>query len=86
MAQAETAVDTDRANQEAFDRLCKSEPILVDVRQAIEVVPGMTKETLLTSGPPMAWGDYMGGQRAALIHHIEGVCKRVPGVRPTSAA
>ncbi len=67
MAQAKASVDIDRANQEAFGRLCRSDPILVDVRPAIEVVPGMTKETVLTSGPPMAWGDYVGGQRAALI-------------------
>ena len=67
MAQAKASLDIDRANREAFDRLCNSNPILVDVRPAIEVVPGMTKESVLTSGPPMAWGDYVGGQRAALI-------------------
>jgi hypothetical protein len=37
--------DVDRANQEAFERFTKSEPILVDVRPALEVVPVMTRET-----------------------------------------
>ncbi len=55
------------ANAEAFRRLTTSEPVLVDVRPAIEVVPGMTVNTVLTSGPPLAWADYVGGQRDALI-------------------
>lgn len=55
------------ANREAFGRLCAAEPVLTDVRPAIDVVPGMTRETILTSGPPLAWGDYVGGQRDAVI-------------------
>jgi uncharacterized protein DUF1116 len=58
---------TERANQIAFERLTKAEPLLVGIRPAIEVVPGMTGNTILTSGPPMTWGDYFGGQREALI-------------------
>jgi hypothetical protein len=55
------------ANREAFQRLCEVDPVLVDVRPAIDVVPGMTRETILTSGPPMPWSDYSGGQRDAVI-------------------
>jgi hypothetical protein len=44
------------ANRAAFERLSGADPVLVDVR-----------ETILTSGPPMAWGDYVGGQRDAVI-------------------
>src|SRR5712691_3558025 len=55
------------ANAEAVDRLCSAEPVLVDVRPAIEVVPGLTRATILTSGAPLAWGDYVGGQRAGVI-------------------
>jgi hypothetical protein len=57
----------DEANGRAVDRMCAAEPVLVDVRPALDVVPGMTRETILTSGPPLAWGDYAGGQRAAII-------------------
>jgi hypothetical protein len=58
---------TSQANQAAFERLIKAEPVLVDIRPAIEVVPGMKPNMVLTSGPPMAWPDYFGGQREAII-------------------
>jgi uncharacterized protein DUF1116 len=55
------------ANRLAFERLAKSDPVLVDVRPAGEFVPGFTPNIILTSGPPMAWSDYTGGQREAII-------------------
>ena len=45
------------ANQQAFERLTKSEPVLVDVRPAGEFIEGFTPQTILTSGPPMAWSE-----------------------------
>jgi hypothetical protein len=56
-----------RANAEALARLWGAEPVLVDVRPAAEIVPGMTKETVLTSGAPLAWDDYFGGQRSGVL-------------------
>ncbi|HIM69087.1 MAG TPA: DUF1116 domain-containing protein [Gammaproteobacteria bacterium] len=47
--------------------MAQSDPVLLDVRPAIEVVPGMTRTTILTSGPPLPWADYIGGQRDAII-------------------
>ncbi len=55
------------ANGLAFERLSAAEPVLVDIRPAIEVLPRMTPATVLTSGPPMAWERYVGGQRDAVI-------------------
>lgn len=55
------------ANGLAFERLCAAEPVLVDIRPAIEVLPGLTPATVLTSGPPMPWERYVGGQRDAVI-------------------
>ena len=60
-------IDRTAANREAFDRLCAADPVLVDIRPAGEVLPGMTAGTILTSGPPMAWRDYVGGQQDAVI-------------------
>jgi Protein of unknown function (DUF1116) len=57
----------ERANAEALERLWTSEPVLVDVRPALEVVPGMTRETVLTSGARLAWDDYFGGQRSGIV-------------------
>ena len=55
------------ANKLAFARLCEAEPVLVDVRPAIDALPGMAPNKVLTSGPPMSWEGYVGGQRDAVI-------------------
>jgi uncharacterized protein DUF1116 len=56
-----------QANALAAERLCGADPVLVDVRPACEVVPGFTSHTVLTSGAPLEWEEYRGGQRAAVI-------------------
>jgi hypothetical protein len=56
------------ANSEAFTRLTTADPVLVGVRPAGEVVPGMTAETILTSGAPLPWEAYTGGQRRAILN------------------
>jgi hypothetical protein len=55
------------ANEEALRRLCEADPVLVDVVPAGSVVPGMTRETILTSGAPLPWDEYRGGQRRAIV-------------------
>ena len=56
-----------QANLKAFELMSSADPVLVDVRPAIDVVPGMTPDTILTSGAPLAWEEYEGGQRNAII-------------------
>ena len=56
------------ANVEALRRLNDADPVLVDVAAAGEVVPGMAANMILTSGAPLDWSDYVGGQRNALIY------------------
>lgn len=60
-------IDADKANKAAFDRLNEADPWVVDVRPAGEVLPGYHSNLVLTSGAPLAWADYTGGQREALI-------------------
>ena len=60
-------MDRTEANALAFARLNEAEPVLVDIRPAIDALPGMKPDTVLTSGPPIPWADYVGGQRDALI-------------------
>lgn len=55
------------ANKQALDLLIKANPVLVDVRPALDVIPNMTKNTILTSGATMDWASYTGGQRSAVI-------------------
>lgn len=61
-----TAERREAANRVAVERMCATRPILVDVRPAGAVVPGMTATTVLTSGPPLPWPAYRGGQRHAI--------------------
>jgi uncharacterized protein DUF1116 len=60
-------IDVSAANARAVERLCAAEPVLVDVRPAGEVVPGFTPATVLTSGPPLPWEAYTGGQRSGIV-------------------
>ena len=60
-------VDRAAANRTAFERLCDAEPVLVDLGPAIEHLPGMRRETILTSGPALPFSEYEGGQRDAII-------------------
>src|SRR3954469_23662605 len=62
-----TLTAREQANAEAARRMCEAEPVLVDLRPAGEVVPGMTPTTILTSGAPLGWEEYEGGQRRALV-------------------
>ena len=57
----------EQANAEAHRRLCSAEPVLIDILPAVEALPGLSATTILTSGPPMAWECYEGGQRNAII-------------------
>lgn len=56
------------ANRLAFDRMTGTDPVLVDIQRAGDVIPGMTPTTILTSGPPLDWPQYTGPQRNALIY------------------
>jgi Protein of unknown function (DUF1116) len=56
------------ANAEAVKRMTGADPVLVDVLPAADAVPGMAPNVILTSGPPMDWDRYYGGQRNAVIY------------------
>jgi hypothetical protein len=56
------------ANAEAVRRIVGAEPTLIDVAPAGDVVPGMDAYTILTSGAPLDWPDYTGGQRRAILY------------------
>ena len=59
--------DANAANRLAYDRLTQAEPMLTDIQRGGDVIPGMSENTILTSGAPMPWTEYYGGQRNAII-------------------
>jgi hypothetical protein len=44
-----------KANALAIDRILSVEPVFVDVDTAVDVIPGMTPDTILHAGPPIEW-------------------------------
>jgi len=60
------------ANKEAGRRLVAAQPAVVGVGKAIDLLPGMTKKTILHAGPPVTWermsGPLRGGVIGGLIH------------------
>jgi hypothetical protein len=67
----------EEANAKAVDIIKSARPVLVDVEPAINVIPGMTKHTILHAGPPITWDKMAkvmkGGVIGALI--FEGLAK-----------
>lgn len=66
LAQPDIAAKIEAANEEAVSRIISSHPVLVGYERAIDVVPGMTKTTILHAGPPVAWEDMNGPMRGAV--------------------
>ncbi len=56
-----------RANAEAVRRIVEGRPVAVDVRTAVEAIPGMGARTLLHAGPPITWERMCGPMRGAAI-------------------
>lgn len=54
------------ANQQAVERIINSQPVLIGFDQAINVVPGMTKKTILHAGPPITWERMSGPMKGAV--------------------
>lgn len=66
-----------RANDQVLEIIRSSNPVLVDMDLAINVIPGMTKTTILHSGPPITWDKMCGPMRGAVIGALifEGLAK-----------
>lgn len=60
----------EEANKKTVEILLKAEPILTDIRPALEVVPGMTKKTVLHAGPPIEWSRMCIPQKNGIIGGI----------------
>ena len=58
------------ANKQAIERMLAARPILLDVRPAIDVVPGLGPRTILHAGPPIEWPRMCGPVRGAITGAI----------------
>jgi len=57
----------DEANREAVKRMIDSQPVLVDIKQAKDIIPRMTKRTILHAGPPIEWKRMCGPVKGAIM-------------------
>jgi hypothetical protein len=58
------------ANKRAIERVLSARPMLLDVRLAADVVPGLGSRTILHAGPPIEWPRMCGPVRGAIIGAI----------------
>lgn len=58
---------TESANRRALEILQEGHPVLIGVGKAGDLIPGMTRETILHSGPPNRWETMAGPQRGAVM-------------------
>ena len=64
---ARRAARIEKANRKALDIIQSGMPRLVGLDIALNVVPGMTKNTILHSGPPITWDRMCGPMRGGII-------------------
>lgn len=57
----------EEANRRTVELISRADPVLIDIVPAIEALPGMQHNVVLTSGAPMPFESYVGGQRQGLI-------------------
>lgn len=57
----------EEANKKALDIILKGMPVVTGLDIAINVIPGMKKNLILHSGPPIAWKRMCGPTRGAII-------------------
>jgi len=60
----------EEANKKALDLMLSAEIYWVGIKPAIEVVPGMKKNTILHAGPPVKWENMCKVQRKGIIGGI----------------
>lgn len=57
----------DEANNLTLERFMDARPVLVDIDRAIDVIPGMTPNTIFHAGPPITWERMPGPMKGAVI-------------------
>jgi hypothetical protein len=71
--------EIDKANEQAVERMLAASPTWVGVATAKDVIPGMTENTILHSGPPIEWGRMSGPTRGGIMGALvyEGRAKTI---------
>jgi hypothetical protein len=77
-----------KANARAMENIFAAKPMLLGLKKALTVIPGMKKNMILHAGPPVSWknmcGPMQGGIIGALLY--EGWAKTPAEARKTAAS
>ncbi len=60
-------IDIEKANTQCVERMMESQPSVVGVARAIDVIPGMRENLFLHAGPPITWERMAGPMKGAVI-------------------
>ncbi len=60
-------INIEEANNKAVSIILQAKPVLTGISTAGEVIPGMRKNLILHSGPPVTWENMCGPARGAVI-------------------
>ena len=79
LGRPDVAERIDAANAVAMERIITSQPVLVAYGQAIDVVPGMTRKTILHAGPPIEFARMSGAMKGAVTGALvfEGLARDI---------
>ena len=77
-----------QANALAVERIVKSHPVLTGFGRALDVVPGMTRKTILHAGPPITWERMCGAMQGAVTGAIvfEGLARNIKEAEEVAAS
>lgn len=59
--------EVQKANKNTVKIMINSQPVLVDIQRALDVIPGMKENMILHAGPPIEWERMAGPMRGAII-------------------
>lgn len=78
----------EKANKEALNRILAAQPTLIGLGIAGEVIPGMTRETILHAGPPITWDRMCGPQKGAVLGGLiyEGLAENLDKAEELAAS
>jgi hypothetical protein len=73
----ENAAKITAANEKVLDIILKGKPVLIGMGVALDTIPGMKKNLILHSGPPVTWDRMSGPTRGAVMGALiyEGMAK-----------
>ncbi len=81
-------VNIEEANQQAVSKILQAKPVIAGISTAGEAIPGMRRNLILHSGPPVTWTDMCGPMRGAVIGGLlyEGLAKDQAGAETLAAS